>query len=82
MVALAAVMASPRLEACASCFGRTDSPLAHGMNAGILSLLVVIGTLLGLIASFFVFICRRAARIQDPAMDGFPSQSDSVSSQS
>ena len=47
--------------ACAACFGRSDSAMAVGMNWGILSLLVVIATMLGLIASFFVFIARRAA---------------------
>jgi hypothetical protein len=51
--------------ACAACFGRSDSRLAVGMNWGILSLLVVIATMLGLIASFFVFIARRASSLPD-----------------
>ena len=49
--------------ACAACFGRSDSRLAVGMNWGIVSLLVVIATMLGLIASFFVFIARRASSL-------------------
>ena len=53
---------------CAACFGRSDSKMAVGMNWGIFSLLVVISTMLGLIASFFVFIARRAAAAPaDPA---------------
>lgn len=64
VVALQGMLAI-RAEACAACFGRTDSPLAHGMNAGILTLLAVIGTMLGLIASFFVFVSRRAARLAE-----------------
>jgi hypothetical protein len=33
------------------------------MNAGIFTLLAVIGTMLLCVASFFVFVVRRAARI-------------------
>jgi hypothetical protein len=35
--------------------------MAKGMNAGILALLTVIGTVLAGAASFFVFLARRAA---------------------
>lgn len=55
---------APSAWACAACFGKSDSALAHGMNAGILTLLAVIGTLLLCVASFFVFVVRRAARIE------------------
>jgi len=68
-VAVLQVAFSTRAEACAACFGRTDSPLAHGMNAGILTLLAVIGTLLGLLASFFVFVSRRASRLGQSGAD-------------
>ncbi len=57
------IAACPQASACAACFGKSDSPLAYGMNAGIYVLLAVIGSMLGLIASFFVFVSRRAARI-------------------
>lgn len=50
--------------ACAACFGRSDSPLAKGMNYGILSLLAIVAVMLGLVASFFVFIVRRQSRIE------------------
>ena len=46
---------------CAACFGQSDSNMAHGMNAGILALLAVVGTVLAGAASFFVFLARRAA---------------------
>ena len=48
-------------SACAACFGKSDSKLAEGMNAGIFTLLVVIGGVLAAIAGFFIFIIRRAA---------------------
>ncbi|MFO1460050.1 MAG: hypothetical protein U1G08_11645 [Verrucomicrobiota bacterium] len=68
--AAAAVLTAPGAMACAACFGRTDSPLAYGMNAGIYALLAVIGTVLGLIASFFVFVSRRAARVRETGEGG------------
>lgn len=70
LFAVFAVLASSaEASACAACFGKSDSPLAYGMNAGIYALLAVIGSMLGLIASFFVFVSRRTARISesDPA---------------
>ncbi|MBN8248094.1 MAG: hypothetical protein J0L84_11685 [Verrucomicrobia bacterium] len=63
------VVLATRADACAACFGKTDSPLAHGMNAGILTLLAVIGTMLGLIASFFVFVSRRSSRLAESGAD-------------
>jgi heme/copper-type cytochrome/quinol oxidase subunit 2 len=61
--------------ACAACFGKSDSPLAVAMNWGILALLVVIATVLGLIASFFVFIVRREAQARENAPDSNPPSS-------
>ncbi|MBL9173394.1 MAG: hypothetical protein JNL10_07665 [Verrucomicrobiales bacterium] len=69
VAAVASVSTAPGVMACAACFGRTDSPLAYGMNAGIYSLLAVIGTMLGLIASFFVFVSRRASRVREVGED-------------
>jgi hypothetical protein len=51
--------------ACAACFGKSDSPLAQGMNWGILSLLVVVGLVLGGIASFFIYLAKRSAAAPD-----------------
>ena len=48
------------VAACATCFGQSDSALAAGMNWGIFTLLVVVAGVLGGVASFFVFLARRA----------------------
>jgi hypothetical protein len=49
------------VSACAACFGKSDSELALGMNMGIFSLLGVVVCVLGGIASFFIYLARRAA---------------------
>jgi hypothetical protein len=59
VVALASHPAS--LRACAACAGQSDSPMAKGMNIGILSLLAVIGMVLGGVVSFFVYLGTRSA---------------------
>ena len=51
-----------RVLACASCYGASDSPLAQGMNWGIVTLLGFVGMVLGGISLFFVHIGRRSAR--------------------
>ena len=43
-------------SACASCFGKSDSQLAHGLNAGIYTLLGVVFIVLGAIAAFGIFL--------------------------
>ena len=53
------------LFACAACYGASDSPMAKGMNWGILSLLGVVVMVLGSVASFFVFIGKKAAAAND-----------------
>lgn len=58
--ALAAFAPSP-LFACAACYGRSDSPLAHGINWGIFTLMGVIVTVLASIATFFIYIVRKEA---------------------
>ena len=75
-IAIGLLAAAPlRPLACAACFGRSDSAMAVGMNWGIFSLLVVIATMLGLIASFFVFIARRGATslVEETSADAAPS---------
>ena len=49
--------------ACASCYGASDSPLAQGMNYGIVTLLGFIGFVLSVVTVFFVHIGRRSARL-------------------
>ena len=51
------------LWACAACYGKSDSPLASGMNWGIFTLMGVIITVLATIAGFFVFIIRKEAAL-------------------
>jgi protein-disulfide isomerase len=54
--------------ACAACFGKSDSPMAKGMNWGIFSLLVVVVSVLGSIAAVSFVLARRAAAVsQAPA---------------
>ncbi|MGA9450772.1 MAG: hypothetical protein WBW41_05425 [Verrucomicrobiia bacterium] len=68
LVAAAALAPSP-LFACAACYGRSDSPLASGMNWGIFTLLGVILTVLTGVALFFVHVIRgeKAQSSNDPA---------------
>ena len=57
------VIQSPRVMACATCYGQTDSKLAEGMNWGILTLMIIVyGVLLG-IAGFFDYIIYRSNRL-------------------
>jgi hypothetical protein len=52
--------------ACAACFGKSSDAMAQGMNMGIFALLVVIGSVLIGVASFAIFLARRAARFPLP----------------
>ena len=59
------VAAPQPLLACAACYGQSNSAMAQGMNWGICSLLVIIVTVLGGVASFFVFLAKRSAALPD-----------------
>lgn len=50
--------------ACSACFGKSDSPMAAGMNWGIFSLLAVIVPVLGGVAGFFIYLARKSATVQ------------------
>ena len=50
--------------ACAVCFGQNDSPLASGINAGIFLMLGLIAVLWVAFGSFFIYLRRRARRLQ------------------
>jgi len=50
----------PSALACATCYGASDSPLAQGMNMGIMVLLGFIFCVLAAVTGFFVYIVRRA----------------------
>lgn len=60
LLVTAVIQPSPSL-ACAACYGASDSPLAQGMNWGIVFLLGVVGSVLAGISLFFVHIIRRTA---------------------
>lgn len=55
---------SSNAEACATCFGQTDSPLGRGLNWGIMTLLVVVNGVVAGICSFFVYVARRSAKLE------------------
>lgn len=63
-VVFVVVHLAPAAHACATCFGKSDSKLAEGMNWGIFTLLVIVMGVLGAISAFFIFIARRAATHQ------------------
>ena len=46
--------------ACPVCFGQNDSPLASGINLGILAMLILTGGVLVSFAAFFIHLVRRA----------------------
>ena len=64
---LIALAAAPSAVACATCYGASDSPLAQGMNWGIMVLLGFIGAVLVAVSSFFVYIARRASAMEAAA---------------
>lgn len=65
--AFLAFAAAPSALACATCYGASDSPLAQGMNWGIMVLLGFIGAVLVAVSSFFVYIVRRASAMEAAA---------------
>jgi hypothetical protein len=75
LVAIAIAACADSAHACAMCYGKTDSPLAVAMNWGIFSLMAVVVSVLGTIASFFIYLARRAAAAPPPPMpnDSLPS---------
>ena len=62
---LAALLASlPRAEACAVCFGKTDSPLGKGLHWGVFVLLAFITLMLGAFGALAVYLARRSAQME------------------
>ena len=58
ILAATLLLAPSPLFACAACYGRSDSPLASGMNWGIFTLLGLVLTVLTCSALFFVHVIR------------------------
>ncbi len=70
MVATAALVAVPRAAlACPVCFGQSDSPLAKGVNMGVLFLLGTITVVLIGFASFMIYLARRAKVFAGDSID-------------
>jgi hypothetical protein len=59
-IALFACAAPRSVFACAACYGASDSPLAQGMNWGIMVLLGFVFCVLAAVTGFFIYIIRRA----------------------
>ena len=64
-----------RTLACSACYGASDAPMARGMNWGILSLLAIVGVVLGSVASFFVYIGVRSVHAPEAAPPAHPPES-------
>ena len=63
LLMLAAIFLPAKIFACAACGsanGQIDSPLADGMNLGILTLMVFIVTVLAGFLAFFIHIIRKS----------------------
>ena len=56
------------LFACAACYGKSDSPLASGMNYGILTLLGVVLSVLTVFLVCFVNIVRKSEAMHRDAV--------------
>jgi len=61
LLALASLFAPRVAQACAVCFGNSDSKLSQGMLAGVLVLLLVVLSVLGGFVALFIFLARKAA---------------------
>ena len=63
--AIVTVFAAQPAMACPVCFGATDSPMAEGVNNGILVLLGVIGAVQVGFVALFVGIRRRGNQLEE-----------------
>lgn len=59
---MVSMVSSPKAQACAACFGQSDDPMAHGMNAGIFSLLAVVGVVLLGFFAFMIYLVMRGSK--------------------
>ncbi len=61
----AVLLLAPRAaEACAVCFGKTDSPLGKGLHWGVFALLACIFAMLAAFGVFAVYLVRRGATME------------------
>jgi len=65
LICLAAISSAQPVMACSVCYGDPNSPMTKGVEAGVLVLLGVVGTVLLLLASLLLFWMRRAASLDE-----------------
>ncbi len=61
---LAWIAASPEIQACAVCFGKTDSPLGRGLHWGVFALLGFVFVALSAFGAFAIFLVRRSRIVE------------------
>jgi preprotein translocase subunit SecG len=64
LIVLLVSLVPQELLACAVCFGDKNSQMGKAADAGVLTLLLVIMAVLAFVAAFFIYIVRRAARLE------------------
>lgn len=61
-IVMSLVLAAPQSAwACAACSGRSDDTMAQGLNAAVLTMLVVLLMVLAIFVGFMAYLIRRAA---------------------
>ncbi len=71
-IALLLLIWTEGLFACPVCYGPSDSLMAEGVNAAVLFLLGITGTVLAAFAMFFIYLRKRSRMTLDGKVD-FPS---------
>ena len=67
LILLAVLCATAQMAAaCPSCYGDPDSPMTAGMNAAIMILLGITGSVLAAVTIFFVYLRRRWVAVNRP----------------
>ncbi len=64
LIGLASLLIAQPALACSVCFGDPNSLMTHGVQAGMLVLLGVVGVVLAGLASLLLFWMRRAANLK------------------
>ena len=68
LIGLVALLSAPSAQACSVCYGEPGSPMVEGIQAGVLVLLGVVGSVLIGIASLLIFWMRRASRLGNESL--------------
>ncbi len=74
LIAVVVLLCAQPALACSVCYGEPGSPMVMGIQAGVLVLLGVVGTVLAGLGSVIIFWVRRASRLgESPQSVGHPS---------